>query len=204
MAMPPSITATTTALLESLRDGLNSDAWEEFDRRYRPIVFHLALRMGLEEADAADVAQESLLEFFRDHRAGRYERGRGRLRAYLLGIARHRALDSLNSRRRNAPAGRDTVLLLLAQQGPQELEVLWEAELQAEILRRAFALLARTTGIEDRSLAIFNDYGLRGDPVEAVAERYGVSHATVYAIKSRCLERLIALREELRAAYEDL
>ena len=197
-------TVTTTALLDALRDGRDTCAWEEFDRRYRPVIFHLALRMGLTEPDAADVAQESLLAFFRDHGAGRYERGRGRLRAYLLGIARHRALDALTLRRRGTRVGGDTVIRSLAFEGVEELEAAWEAELQAEILRRAFALLSRTSGMQDKSLAMFHEYALRGDPVEEVALRHGVSSATVYAVKSRCLERLVELRAELSAAYEDL
>lgn len=204
MGSPPTLTITSSALLEALRDGRDIAAWEEFDRRYRPVLFHLGLRMGLEEADAADVAQESLMAFFRDHGAGRYERARGRLRAYLLGIARHRTLDALERRRRNAPAGGDTMLGNLEVPGDSELESIWDAELKAEVLRSAFLLLARTSGIDGKTLSIFQDYGLHGVPVEEVAARHGVSSSAVYAIKSRCLKRLGELRSELQSAYEDL
>ena len=51
--------------------------------------------------DAADVAQETLTDFLRDYRAGKYDRRRGRLRSWISGIARHRVLDTLRQRARN-------------------------------------------------------------------------------------------------------
>lgn len=201
--MPAPITVTTTALLDALRGGRNDAAWEEFDRRYRPLLFRLGLRMGLGEADAADVAQESLLAFYRDHEAGRYERGRGRLRSYLLGVARHRALDTLEQRRRKSPVGRDTLIDGLELPGLDELEALWDEEFQQALLRSAFELLRRSSGIDAKTLEIFEEYGLRGVEPTEVAQRQGVSASTVYAVKSRCLKRLSELREELLATYEE-
>jgi hypothetical protein len=70
---------TTTALLEGLHDPADAVAWEQFDRRYRPIVVGFASRLGLADADAADVAQEVMLQFVKEYRAGKYDRQRGRL-----------------------------------------------------------------------------------------------------------------------------
>ena len=50
------LTRTTSALLNSLRDPANGAAWGELDGRYRPILFNLARRAGLSDADAADAA----------------------------------------------------------------------------------------------------------------------------------------------------
>lgn len=56
-------TRTTTALLDGLVDPANAEVWDEFDRRYRPIIVGFAARLGLADADAADVAQDVLTRF---------------------------------------------------------------------------------------------------------------------------------------------
>ena len=78
------ITRTTTVLLEGLHDASNDAVWGEFDRRYRPVVFGFARRLGLDDADAADVAQETLTRFLEEYRRGVYDRERGRLRSWLV------------------------------------------------------------------------------------------------------------------------
>jgi RNA polymerase sigma-70 factor, ECF subfamily len=97
-------TVTTSTLLRGLLASRDDRAWCEVDERYRPIVLRLAERCGLDADDAADVAQETLTQFFEDYRAGKYDRQRGRLRAWLTGIARHRIADA---RRRRGARGEE-------------------------------------------------------------------------------------------------
>jgi len=72
-------TTTTTALLDGLHDPANEEVWREFDTRYRPIILGFAVKLGLSDEDAADVAQDTLARFVQEYRAGRYDRTRGRL-----------------------------------------------------------------------------------------------------------------------------
>src|SRR5690348_2881849 len=97
---------TTTQLLDSLSDESNREVWAGFDTRYRPILEGVARRLGLPPEDAADVAQETLARFARDYRLGKYERGKGRLRTWILSIARARSIDLLRAKSRsNAQQG---------------------------------------------------------------------------------------------------
>ena len=91
--LPPARTHTTTALLAALHDLSDQPAWREFEGRYAPIISGVARRMGLSESDSQDVMQETMLQFIRDYRAGKYDRTRGRLRSWIIGIARHRIAD---------------------------------------------------------------------------------------------------------------
>ena len=91
-------TRTATAMLEDLRDPGNQTVWQEFDTRYRPILIGFARKLGLSNEDSADAAQDALIQFVRSYRAGKYERQRGRLSSWVIGIARNptklkRALD---------------------------------------------------------------------------------------------------------------
>ena len=55
MDEPP---ATRRSLIVKLRDPADSDAWCEFVALYEPLVYRLARRKGLQDADARDLCQE--------------------------------------------------------------------------------------------------------------------------------------------------
>ena len=50
--------STRASLLVRLRDPRDERAWAEFLAVYRPLVDRLGRRSGLQDADAADLAQE--------------------------------------------------------------------------------------------------------------------------------------------------
>ena len=79
---------TTTVLLDGLYDPANSVVWRQFDQRYRPIIIGFARRLGLTDDDAADIAQETLVRFVKEYRAGKYDRTRGRLRTWIIAMVR--------------------------------------------------------------------------------------------------------------------
>src|SRR5262245_4166481 len=93
-------TITTTELLESLKNPSHHTAWQLLDSRMRPVVLAVVRRLGLTPDEAEEVAQAALVEVFEGYQKGKYQRGRGRLRSWVVGIARNLALDSLGRRAR--------------------------------------------------------------------------------------------------------
>jgi RNA polymerase sigma-70 factor (ECF subfamily) len=65
--------------------------------RHQSAAFGLAYRMTGARATAEDVVQEALLSLWRSN--ARYDRTRGSVRTWVLGIVHHRAIDAI---RRNA------------------------------------------------------------------------------------------------------
>jgi len=193
-------TRTTTILLRGLHDPANEAVWEEFDARYRPILRGFARRLGLSDADAADVAQETLLRFVGEYRAGRYDRSRSRLRSWLLGIARARIAQVGRDRaRRRVVRGESAIGGLDDDAGLTEL---WETERRRFVLRAALEEMRRTSRANDRTIAAFEMLTLQQMPVAAVAEALSVSTHDVYLAKSRMASRLREIVDRLDRAYE--
>ncbi|MCG3128715.1 MAG: hypothetical protein CHACPFDD_03606 [Phycisphaerae bacterium] len=193
-------TTTSSFLLAALR-GSDGDAWREVDRRYRGILVGFARRLGLQDEDADDVAQQTLAQFVRDYQAGRYDRERGRLRAWIIGIARHRIVDlqRQQARRRERQISYDNVEV------PDEarLTAFWEEEQRREVFENALRLLREQTRTTPMTLHIFEQVALLGADPQAVAELSQTNVAEVYRIKNRITKRLREIVDELNAAYAE-
>jgi RNA polymerase sigma-70 factor (ECF subfamily) len=74
------------------------NAFSQFYDRYSPLVFSLALRMLRVRSDAEDLLQEVFVQVWRQ--AGGYDQKRGSPEAWIVNIARSRAIDKIRSIRR--------------------------------------------------------------------------------------------------------
>src|SRR5690242_16262903 len=73
-------------------------AWASVDARFRRALQTFAIRMGLSDCDAEDVAQESLAALAAGVRAGRVKPGSSDIGAYLFGIARRQVAMAIRRR----------------------------------------------------------------------------------------------------------
>jgi len=196
-----SLDRTTSTLLAGLLEPANESVWRELDQRYRPVLHAVARRMGLPDADAEDAAQETLLQFVRDYRQGKYDRSKGRLRYWVQAILRNRVRD-LHRRKSGWDAARgESVLLHLADE--KELEEVWEAECRRQILAKALGLLVETTDVQPTTAEAFRLYALEDQPASEVAEKLGLSVRSVYLSKHRCSKALKDIVTRLTASYDD-
>lgn len=76
-----------------LVSGGSSRAFEMIYERHSGVAFSLAYRMVGSRNSAEDVVQEAFVSIWRS--GARYERARGSVRTWVLGIVHHRAIDQL-------------------------------------------------------------------------------------------------------------
>lgn len=187
-------TVTSTTLLEGLKDPENGAVWEQWVDRYRPLVVRTVRRVGVPEGEAEDVAQNTLFAFAVAYREGRYERTRGRLRAWLYGIVRNQV-----RRWREHRAGAPQAETLGEVPGDDELEAIWEDEWRAAVLRQCFAALRPE--FQDTTLQVFERFVLAGESAREVAAALGVSEHAVFGAKRRVLRRLRELEPMMREVF---
>jgi RNA polymerase sigma factor (sigma-70 family) len=198
-------TRTTTKMVEDLQDASNREAWGRFDARYRPVIIGFARHLGLPPDDAAELAQRTMAEFAQAYLDGRYERSKGRLSSWLIGIARNIASVMRRPRGTGVRVGGDTLAAesLATVPHSEELHQLWNRERQQAILSEAMHLLRSNSKSDPTTLRAFELAAVRGVPAEAVATQCGIEVETVYVIKNRLTKRLREIVRDLTAAYDD-
>lgn len=194
------LTRTTTDLLNGLNDSQNAEAWVELDGRYRPVLVNFARKLGLSDADAADVAQETLATFLKEYREGKYDRGRGRLRQWLIGIARYRALDVQRGGARKRVVRGESAIVDMSDD--DALTQVWEAERRAVMLRQALRELREKTKTNEKTVRAFELLTLQQMSPNSVADQLEISVDEVYVAKSRCAAKLREILDRLEKAYE--
>ena len=197
--------ATRETLLERVRNLDAQEAWAEFFRVYwRPILCY-AHKLGLAEADAQDVLQETMMVLMRRLPTFEYDR-RKKFRNFLLTIVHRKAVAALRGKRRtealplDAPVEEGSEPLaerLAGADSPpfdeQDLER-WEESLLAQ----ALAELRHDPAFDRRTLDIFWAYGVEQKSPADVARQFAVKPNNVYQIKNRLSRELRTRVKALR------
>jgi RNA polymerase sigma-70 factor (ECF subfamily) len=179
---------TPASLLERLRQPNQQSSWTRFVRLYTPLLFHWARRLGLRDADAADLVQDVLTLLVRKLPEFTYDRNksfRAWLRTVTLNCWRNRCRRVELPRQQPAPdldglAGRD------------EAELLSDSEYNQWLVGRALELMQAE--FQPTTWKACWECVVAERPAAEVAAELNISVGAVYMAKSRVLSRL---RQEL-------
>ncbi|UYV12352.1 MAG: hypothetical protein NCW75_13755 [Phycisphaera sp.] len=161
-----------------------------------------AHRLGFAGDDAAEMAQQTLAEFARAYAQGRYQRGRGRLSSWLIGIASNVG-SGLRRRAARGPANTGDELLDDAWADQRLLQDAWDRERERAIVIEAMSILRDTSRVQADTLRAFELFAIRGVPAEEVAAQCSISVDAVYVVKNRLTGRLREIVQELTVAYDE-
>jgi RNA polymerase sigma factor (sigma-70 family) len=180
---------TRHSLIIKLADPTDTTAWREFVTIYEPLIYRLARRKGLQDADARDLCQEVFQAV-----AGAVERwdpSRGSFRGWLSRIARNLVINFLTRRRfQFRGSGATSVQELLEAQPAVDpsATALFDQEFQSQLFHWAAEEVRGR--ITPKSWQAFWKTAVEGRPAEDVAAELGLSVGSVYVARSRVLARL--------------
>jgi RNA polymerase sigma-70 factor, ECF subfamily len=189
---------TRESLLARVKNASDHEAWTRFVALYRPVVYRLARRRGMQDADAQDLAQQVLLAI--SLALPRWQRQPGvRFRHWLARVARNAILNALTRSPRDRGEGGTTVNSLLEEQ-PESDEKSLEL-IQWEYRRELFRHAARQVrhDIDASTWQAFWMTMVEEQPIGEVATQLGKSVGSIYAARSRVMRRL---RDKIRELEE--
>jgi RNA polymerase sigma-70 factor (ECF subfamily) len=183
--------ATRASLLVRLRDPRDGGAWSEFVDVYAPLVYRFCCKQGLQDADAADLTQDTLRSVAGAIGRLDYDPARGSFRGWLFTIVRNRLRDFLQKRGRQDHGTGDTAMLDWLEQQPDRSDRLageWEREYDRQLLLIAAERIRRQ--FQEQTWQAFWRTAVDGESGKDVARALGLSVAAVYLAKSRVMARL--------------
>jgi RNA polymerase sigma-70 factor (ECF subfamily) len=180
---------TRQSLLVRLVDRADEEAWHEFAQIYGPVVYRLALRKGLQHADAEDLAQQVLTAVSRAIDRWQTDPTRAKFRTWLHRIAHNMIVNALTRAAPDRGAGDTGMLDQLrehAADGPDSDLVRFE--FRREVFRWAGEQIRNEfrAGTWDA----FWLTAVEEQAVEEAARRLGTSCGAIYAARSRVMKRL--------------
>jgi RNA polymerase sigma factor (sigma-70 family) len=203
---------TRQSLLSRLRDWEDQAGWREFFERYWRLIYNVACRSGLGDAEAQDVVQNTFIYLSRRMPRFHYNRQCGSFKSWLRVVTRSRI--SVYRRREMAADKlmRDPLPLPDSESEASNwiegfpdpsgdvLDRQWQREWEENLVRMAMRELRQQVG--PRQLLIFR-LGTLGDlPLGQVAKKLGVSVAQVYLARHRVGKLFKAEVQRLRRETE--
>jgi len=189
------LTATRTTLLQRLKNWQDQSSWQDFFDTYWKLIYSGALKAGLNEAEAQEVVQETMISVAKHMPTFEYDRAIGSFKAWLLTMTRWRITDQLRKRRRLAAhdsfddTDADARMTGKMMDPVSEcLDALWDAEWQKNLLDAAIDKVRRR--LDPQKYQIFDFYVNKEWPSDDVAKAFGISIDQVYLAKHRVTEMI--------------
>ena len=190
------ILPTRQSLLLRLKDWGDQTSWQDFFNTYWKLIYGVAIKSGLSDAEAQDVVQETVIAVAKKIPAFQYDSTRGTFKAWLMQITRRRIIDQFRKRtpastspsRRPGETRRTATIDRVPAPESLEMDATWEAEWQKNLYQAALEKVQRQ--VSAKQFQIFELYASKNWPVQKVAETLGVSSGQVYLAKHRIAELL--------------
>ena len=190
---------TRKSLLVRLKNWHDEQSWAEFAKIYERLILDTALRAGLNNEEAKEVVQETLLTVAKKMVGFNYDPRLGSFKNWLMQITRRRIVDQFRRRKPEVAQSMQGAPLVdveqLSDSSLSYLETLWNEEWTHARLDLARAVVKRKVGA--RQYQMFDLYVLRGLPLKEVTQTLRVNPAQVYMAKYRITRMLKKELKEL-------
>ena len=209
---PDEFIPTRQSLLSRLKNWDDRESWRDFFDTYGKLIYGLARKSGLSDAEAQDAVQETLMAVAKEMPGFKYDPAIGSFKGWLLEVARRRIANQFRKRwpgkdaresdrspanqtvaqlppgRREPDEARTATIERIPDPNSEDLDRLWEVEWQKNLLEVALARVKRR--VNAKQYQMFNLYVTQQWPIELVKSTLGVNAAQVYMAKMR-ISRMI-------------
>jgi RNA polymerase sigma-70 factor (ECF subfamily) len=179
---------TQSLLLANIQSLENREAWAEFVQIYRPVIYRMARRRGMQDADAQDLSQDVLVRI--SMAISRWEPREGiRFRHWLRTVASNAIVSAVTKPKPHGMVDGSAADQILADTPEISATI---NELDEECFREQYLRAAAIVKVDvsPDTWAAFEQTVVHGRTCEEVAESLGKSLGTIYAARSRILKRL--------------
>ncbi len=198
---------TRSSLLRRLKDWGDQASWEDFFNNYWRLIYGVAIKAGLTEAEAQDVVQETVIAVARNIKDFQVGSQHGSFKAWLLNLTRWRITDQFRKRLpssgRTGPATLETARTSTTERIPDpaslDLDAVWNQEWEQHLLKTAVEKVRHQ--VPAAHYQMFQLHMLERWPAQKVAQKLGVKLSQVYFVKYR-VSRLV--RQEVKRLEREL
>ena len=182
---------TRASLLGRLKNWEDQESWRDFFDMYWKLIYGVARKAGLTDAEAQEVVQETVIVVAKKMQEFRYDPRIGSFKGWLLRTTHWRISDQWRKRRgdivipgprRDTDTATDTVERIADPAGC-DLEAIWNKEWRQNIFEAALERVKRRAS--PKQYQMFDLYVLREWPVKKVARALSVNIGRVYLAKHR-------------------
>jgi RNA polymerase sigma-70 factor (ECF subfamily) len=198
---------TRASLINAIKDPDDHTSWEDFHRTYHGLLIGVARGSGLNEQEAEEALQDTLVAVAQKMPEFQYVPGKDSFKGWLLQLARWKIANQFRKRageaKRASPSEDDLTQVTAGGSisrnpvhGPDpsaSFDAIWESQWQQLRLSEALARVKRQ--VNPAHYAIYHLHVLEERPAGEVSRTFGVSLAQIYLAKHRVGA---ALRKELR------
>ena len=164
--------STRVSLVGRLSDHDDSEAWSEFVEIYGPLIYRYGRRRGIQDADAADLAQDVLQAVSQSIVRFEYDPAVGRFRSWLYLITRRVLSRRFDAQKRWPRGTGDTdVLRQLHDMPGEEVDDVWEREYRSHLFRWASDQIQ--SEFVEKTWSAFWKTAVDGEKPSQVAEELG-------------------------------
>ncbi|MBI2927022.1 MAG: sigma-70 family RNA polymerase sigma factor [Verrucomicrobia bacterium] len=202
---------TRKTLLQRLKNKEDQASWQEFFDTYWNLIYRVAIKAGLSDADAQEIVQETVISVARKIDGFVYDPAVCSFKTWMLRLTRWRILNQLERRHRDqellrysasvsAEAATKTATVeRIPDPASVDVEATWDQEWARNLYQ--LALERAKQKVSPDQFQIFDCYVTQAMPARQVARTLGVNLARVYLAKHRMQK---VLKAELARLQKEL
>lgn len=184
---------TRQTLLFKIRDQYNDQAWNEFDKIYRPFIASLIIKMKVDDVD--DMLQDTMIKCWKTLPEFEYKPDQGQFKSWLARMVYYNVISKNRVQKRRQELIEEYVQKDLV---PPEIEEMADSEWKEFISTRAWEKVSAELSENMKNVY---ELVLKNKDVSEIAEILDMKENTVYRYRQRVEEKLV---KEMRWLLRDL